>query len=127
MNHYPWLDEYLRAKPCAEKDFKAEWQWDRYLLRGKMFAAICTPDPKYQPYGGRTLINLKCDPAMGELLRKTYPDILPGFYTDNRCWICVYLDGAVPEETFRELCDESYRLVLAGFSKKAQREILGEG
>ena len=37
---FQWLDEYLRALPGAEHDYKLEWKWDRYLLRGKMYAAI---------------------------------------------------------------------------------------
>lgn len=36
------VDAYLRAKPSAEKDFKAEWEWWRYLVGGKMFAAEFT-------------------------------------------------------------------------------------
>ena len=43
MTNYPWLDGYLLSKPGAEQDFKVEWQWERYLVRGKMFAAVCTP------------------------------------------------------------------------------------
>ena len=33
---------------------------------------------------------------------------------------------SVPDETVRHMLEESYRLVLAGFSKKKQRELLGE-
>jgi predicted DNA-binding protein (MmcQ/YjbR family) len=44
-----WLDSYLLEKPGAEKDFKVEWEWFRYQLRGKLFAAVCTPDPNTSP------------------------------------------------------------------------------
>lgn len=30
---YDWLDEYLLSLPGAEKDYKAEWGWFRYMLR----------------------------------------------------------------------------------------------
>ena len=116
----------LLNHPGAVEDFKAEWGWQRFLVRDKMFAAICTPDVKYQPYQGRTLLQLKCDPALSELLRGQYPDILPGFYCDKRHWISVYLDGAVPEELLFGLCDASYRLVAEKLPKKVQRE-LSEG
>ena len=79
---YDWLDEYLRAKPGAEHDYKLEWQWDRYQVRGKLFAAICAPGPEHKTYGGHPLVNLKCDPRRSELLRAEFPDILPGFYCD---------------------------------------------
>ncbi len=34
-------------------------------------------------------------------------------------------DGAVPDELLKEMLDKSYQLVLEGFSKKKQREVLG--
>ena len=77
---YDWLDEYLLSLPGAEKDYKIEWAWFRYMVRGKLFAAVCTPEAKYETYGGHDLVNLKCDPAEAELLRGQYSEILPGFY-----------------------------------------------
>ena len=120
---YDWLDGYLLGKPGAEHDYKLEWQWDRYLIQGKLFAALCEPDPKYQTYGGHPLLNLKCDPRLAEGFRAQYPEILPGFYTDKRHWIAVLLDGDLPGEVLRDLCDMSYRLVLEKLPKRVQREI----
>ena len=120
---YEWLDSYLRGKPGAEHDYKIEWQWDRYLVRGKLFAALCSPDLKYTTYGGHTLVNLKCDPRLSEAFRAQYQEILPGFYTDKRTWIAVFLDGNLPEEVLRELCDLSYRLVTEKLPKYIQREL----
>ena len=37
---YEWLDEYLLDKPGTEKDFKIEWGWHRYMVRGKLFAEL---------------------------------------------------------------------------------------
>lgn len=71
---YDWLDEYLLSLPGAEKDYKIEWAWFRYMVRGKLFAAVCTPEAKYETYGGHDLVNLKCDPAEAELLRGQYSD-----------------------------------------------------
>ena len=34
-----WLEQYLLAFPGAEHDYKVEWGWDRYMVRGKLFAA----------------------------------------------------------------------------------------
>lgn len=123
MNNYEWLDSYLQAQKGCVKDYKVEWGWHRYLVGGKMFAAVCQPEPKYQGYGGRELVTLKCDPLFSELLRSQYPDILPGFYTDKRTWVSVFLDGAVPEDLLRELCSRSYALVFGKLTKKLQREI----
>ncbi len=120
---YTWLDEFLLSQPGAEKDYKAEWGWFRYMIRGKLFAAVCAPEPKYPVYGGRELVNLKCDPRLSELLRAEYPDILPGFYCDKKNWIAVFLDGNVPEDTLRDLCEKSHRLVAAKLPKYVQREL----
>ena len=123
---YKWLDEYLCSRPGVEKDFKVEWQWQRYMVRGKLFAAVCAPEEKYKVYGGHELVNLKCDPRLSELFRNQYPEILPGFYCDKRNWIAALLDGALPDDTLKELCDQSYRLVVEKLPKKVQRELAAE-
>ena len=96
--HYEWLDAYLLSFPGVEKDYQPVWQWFRYKVRGRLFAAVCSPGPEYKIYGGHDLVNLKCGAAEGELLRARYPDILPGFYSDKRTWISCLLDGELPEE-----------------------------
>ena len=121
---YEWLDEYLLSLPGAEKDYKPEWSWFRYMARGKLFAAVCSPGPEHRTYGGHDLVNLKCDPAEAELLRARYPDILPGFYTDKRNWIACFLDGGLPDEVLRDLCAGSHRLILEKLPKYVQRELL---
>ena len=70
---YPWLYEELAQKPGATQDFKEEWQWTRFLVGGKMFAAICKGED-----GADALITLKLDPAEGRFFREQYEDILPG-------------------------------------------------
>lgn len=124
MNKYKWLDGYLRSKPGTVKDFKLEWEWYRYMVGGKMFAAICQPDEKHKGYDCRELLTLKCEPLLAEALRAEYPDIIPGFYTDKRNWNSIYLDGEVPDDVLRGLCDRSYALVLAKLTKKQRQEIL---
>ena len=39
LNRYAWLDTFLRAHSGVTYDWKEEWQWHRYLLDGKLFAA----------------------------------------------------------------------------------------
>ncbi len=98
---YTWLDDYLLQKRGVTKDFQLSWNWVRYHIGGKMFAAVCLDD------GGRPYyINLRLEPM------KTH-------------WKSVRPDGAVPDETLRAMLDESYRLVLGGLPKKRQREALG--
>ena len=56
MNRYSWLEGYLLSMPGAVTDYKLEWQWQRYLVGGRMFAAICTPGPEYAAHAGRTMV-----------------------------------------------------------------------
>lgn len=84
-----------------------------------MFAAVCLDgnnEPKY--------ITLKLDPAEGEFLREQYEDIIPGYYMNKMHWNSVKAEGAVADELLKDMLDKSYHLVLSGFSKKKQNEIL---
>lgn len=119
---YPWIDEYLLAKPGVTKDFKAEWNWIRYRLGDKMFAAVCLGKD-----GNPYYITLKLEPLEGDLMRRQYPDIIPGYYMNKIHWNSVNPDGEVPDKLMREMLDKSYRLVLAGLSKKRQKELLEGG
>ncbi|EET60522.1 hypothetical protein BRYFOR_07339 [Marvinbryantia formatexigens DSM 14469] len=117
---YEWMDTYLLQKRGVTKDLQETWNWIRYHVGGKMFAAICLgADGK--PY----YINLKLEPAEGEFFRTQYEDIIPGYYSDKLHWNSIKPDGEVPDELLKGMLDKSYRLVLSGFSKKKQREILG--
>ena len=120
---YDWLDEYLLTFPGAEKDYQPVWKWLRYKVRGKMFAAVCSPGREYGTYGGHDLVNLRCAAAEGELLRTAYQDILPGFYSDKRTWISCLLDGDLPEEVLRGLCGRSYALTVEKLPQYIRREL----
>ena len=82
--------------------------------------------PEVQTHNGRSMVILKCDPMMADIFREEYPDVVPGFYCEKRCWNSVYLDGDVPDEVLKSMCDMSYQLVFEKFPKKIQTEILGE-
>lgn len=116
---YPWIDEYLLGLPGVEKDLQPEWNWIRYKIGGKMFAAICLDDAD-EPY----YVTLKLDPMEGEFLRQQYEDILPGYYMNKRHWNSIRVGGNVPDDLARDLLDKARALVFAGFSKAKQREIL---
>ena len=91
---YSWIDTELLQKPSVTKDLQAEWNWIRYHIGGKMFAAVCLED------------------------------IIPGYYMNKVHWNSVKADGNVPDALLREMLEKSYRLVLGGFSKKKQRALL---
>ena len=116
---YVWIDEYLLSKKGVRKDFKEEWNWQRYLIEDKMFAAVCFADDRKE-----ALITLKAAPMESDFLRQQYEDIIPGYYMNKTHWISVKADGAVPDELLKALLDKAYELILSGFSRKKQAEIL---
>ncbi len=118
---YEWSDEYLLKKPGVTKDLQKEWNWIRYQIGGKMFAAICRDDND-NPY----YITLKLEPLEGDFFRKQYEDINPGYYMNKVHWNSVKADGDVPDDLLKDLLDHAYQIVLGSLSKKKQKEILGD-
>ena len=117
--NYPWIHGYLLAKPGVTADYKQEWNWVRYQLGGKLFAAVCLDDKDKPVY-----VTMKLLPARGDLLRQQFADIIPGYYCNKVHWNSVKADGCVPDALLKDMLDESYGLILNAFSKKRREEIL---
>lgn len=116
---YQWLEEYCTSKKGAFKEYKEEWGVYRYMLRDKMFVMHGGDNE------GKEIITVKLDPMQGQRLREVYEgDIVPGYYMNKEHWNSVYVDGDVPDDILRDMLDQSYELILNGFSKKVQKEIL---
>ena len=116
---YEWIDEYLLKKAGVTKDHQKEWNWIRYHIGGKMFAAICLDDND-KPY----YITLKLEPLDGDFLRNQYEDIIPGYYMNKVHWNSVKADGNVPDEIMMDILDKAYQIVFGSLSKKKQKEIM---
>ena len=118
---YPWVDNFLLNKKGVTKDLQEDWNWIRYQIVGKMFAAYSLNENNVPYY-----FTLKLEPSEGDFLRSQYKDIIPGYYMNKMHWNSVKVDGEVPDDLLEELLEKSYQLVLHGLSKKKQREILGD-
>ncbi|MCD7841656.1 MAG: MmcQ/YjbR family DNA-binding protein [Lachnospiraceae bacterium] len=116
---YLWLDDFLMNKPFVTKDIQKDWNWIRYQIGGKMFAAVCL-GKNNEPY----YITLKLEPSEGDFLRQQYEDIIPGFYMNKTHWNSVKPDGNVPDDLLKDMLNKSYFLVWSEFSRKEQKEIL---
>ena len=116
---YPWIDEYLLSKKGVTKDLQESWNWIRYHVGGKMFAAICLNEEN-KPY----YINLKLEPLEGDYFRSQYEDVIPGYYSNKVHWNSTTPHASLPDQLLKNMLDKSYQLVLGGLSKKKQREIL---
>ena len=119
---YEWVEEYLMKKAGVTKDFQEQWNWIRFHVGEKLFAAICRDDETDKP----VYITLKLEPVEGEFYRKEYEDIIPGYYMNKVHWNSVKADGNVPDDVVKDLLDSAYTVVFESLSKKRQREIIEE-
>lgn len=118
--NYPWMEEYFLDKKGVIKEYKAEWETFRYMLKDKMIGLYSTDGE------GRYVITVKCDPEFGVVLRDGYKHIRSGYYMNKLHWNSVDLNGDTPDEILRQMIDNSYELIFNSMSKKKQREILEE-
>ena len=116
---YEWIDEFLMEKPGVTKDLQEEWNWIRYQIEGKMFAAICRDDDNKPVY-----ITLKLEPAEGEFWRGQFEDVIPGYYMNKIHWNSIKADGEVPDDVVKGMLENAYSIVFHSLSKKKQKEIL---
>ncbi|MCL2579863.1 MAG: MmcQ/YjbR family DNA-binding protein [Oscillospiraceae bacterium] len=115
---YEWLAEYCLGQAGATTDYQPEWQATRYHVGGKMFA-MCCGDKE-----GKPILTLKLEPALGEMLRGQYTQIVPGYYMNKTHWNSLYLEGDVPDDVVRSMIKEAHALVFGSLPKKTQKEIL---
>ena len=114
------LRAYLLSRPGAVEDYPFGPQPLVVKVGGKLFALV---DEQAAPL----TISLKCEPAHAQFLRDSFPAVRPGYHLNKEHWNTVTLDGSIAEDGIRAMIDESYRLVVAGLSKAAQRRLAAEG
>jgi predicted DNA-binding protein (MmcQ/YjbR family) len=115
---YPEIENYILSKKGSVREEKAEWDAILFKVFDKMFVMMG------QDGKGHDIITVKCDIAFGELLRKQYRSVFPGYYMNKQHWNSVYLsDCDVPFEVLCEMIDDSYRLVVAGLKKSLKDQL----
>lgn len=113
------LRAYCKGKKGAAEDFPFDATTLVVKVWGKIFALMATDQDPERPE-----INLKCDPALAEMLRETYPAVVPGYHMNKRHWNTVTVDGSIPETEIYEMIDHSYTLVVKGLSRKDRDELM---
>ncbi len=89
-----------------------------YKVADKMFALVPDDPP--------LTINLKCDPALAEILRDAHPVVVrPGYHMNKRHWNTVAVDGTLPDAEVWQMIDHSYELVVGSLTR-VQRASLGK-
>jgi predicted DNA-binding protein (MmcQ/YjbR family) len=116
------LREYCLEVPAAEECMP--FGDDTLVLKvmGRMFAFIWL-----EPKDGRFAVNLKCDPDRSIALRERYNGITPGYHSNKRLWITVYLESDVPDPLIVELVKHSVEEVIKKLPKCRQEEYKKQG
>ena len=109
---YQALRDFCLSLPLATADFPFDAVTEVFRLQGKIFA-LCATDQT-----SPVKVNLKCDPDLALDLRRTYPEVVPGWHMDHRHWNTVTIDGHVPDDKLQWLIQHSYDCVAAGRPKK---------
>ncbi len=115
--------EQIAARCLSHKaaafDFQADWQADRFSVGGKMFAMLGGDKQ------GTPIFTVKCDPMLSELLRREYPDIVPGYYMNKQHWVSVYYEkNTVPDAELERLIAGGYEAILAALPRKTRESLL---
>jgi predicted DNA-binding protein (MmcQ/YjbR family) len=112
------LKTYMLSKPETLLDFPFGADVSVFKVKGKMFALISEKD-------GFTILNLKCEPDQGIILRDIFPAITPGYHMNKKHWISIYFDPErpIPTGEVERLIDQSFMLVVAKMTKRDRTSI----
>ncbi len=72
---------------------------------------------------GEFHIALKCAPEKVIELREHYPAVKAAFHMNKSNWNSIHINGTITDSIIREWIDESYNLVVKGFTKKKRLEL----
>ena len=112
------LRDYLGAKTGAGEDLPFGPEVLVLKVAGKMFALIAWQELPLT-------ISLKAEPQQALLWRELYPAVSAGYHLNKQHWNTVRLDGSVPDDTLRQMIDESWSRVVAGLKKSERLALLG--
>jgi predicted DNA-binding protein (MmcQ/YjbR family) len=111
------LRDHCLSFTGAEETFPFATKTSVFKVAGKMFALS-------QLDADSLRVSLKCEPRLAEALRAAHAAVLPGYHLNKRHWNTVTIDGSVPEETIRDMIEDSYDLVVSKLPQ-ARRRALG--
>ena len=87
-----------------------------FKVGGKMFAL--------SQLGAESLrVSVKCEPDLAEGLRRANPAVIPGYHLNKRHWNTVIIDGSLPDETVRDMIEDSYDLAVSKLPRARRREL----
>ncbi len=104
------LREYCILKPAVTESFPFDESTLVFKVAGKMFLLTDLVDA--------FSMNVKNNPEKVIELKEQYSSVLPGYHMSKIHWITVLIDGSISDSLIRQWIDESYDLIISGFSRK---------
>jgi predicted DNA-binding protein (MmcQ/YjbR family) len=114
------LRDYCFSFSGAEETFPFGPETSVFKVAGKMFALS-------QLDADSLRVSLKCEPGLAEALRGAHAAVLPGYHLNKRHWNTVIIDGSVPDETIRDMIEDSYDLVVSKLPRARRRALSWPG
>jgi len=111
------LRDYCLSKPAVTESFPFDESTLVFKVAGKMFLLTDLVDA--------FSMNVKNTPEKVIELREQYPSVLPGYHMNKIHWITVMINGSIVDSLIRQWIDESYDVIISGFSKK-ERDLFSE-
>ncbi len=108
------IREYCLNKKAVTEGFPFDDTTLVFKVMGKMYALLNLK----RPYS----INLKCDPEKAIELREEFDFVLPGYHMNKQHWNTIEIESQVKTKQLKEWIDNSYDLIVAGFTKKLKAE-----
>jgi len=93
------------SMPAAAEDFPFGAGVSVFKVEGKMFALSRLDAEPLQ-------VSVKCEPALADQLRLTYPAIQPGYHLNKRHWNTITLDGSLEDRLVHDMVEDSWDLVV---------------
>ena len=111
------ITDFALTLPGAVADMPFEDDFDTTVFRhgegGKWFGLVMNVEKSRVGLPGEgkvDVLNLKCDPEEGFIVREMYEGIIPAYHMNKRHWISVLLIGSVPMDFTEHLIEKSYDL-----------------
>jgi predicted DNA-binding protein (MmcQ/YjbR family) len=98
------VENYILSMPNARLGYPFGEGVAVYKAGDKMFALISEgKDP--------VRLSLKCDPALSQVLRDKYDEVMPGYHLNKKHWNTLMLTGQLEWPEVQDLIRHSYQLV----------------
>ena len=116
--HIEELREYCLQKKGVSESFPFDETTLVFKVGGKMFLLTDIVDD--------FAIVIKMNAETVEETREKYAAVNASRYLDKKYWNAILIDGSIANKLIKKWIDDSYNIIFASLTKKAQAAVLSE-